>query len=206
MQQPVGDFSQETFWRQLLRWVAGETPGRVVATTPNPNLEDEGQVELRAEVRDKEYQPASDAVVEAKIDEPDGSQSNVTLRPQQLTPGIYSAQWQAAKQGSYAVEMSATRAGKPLGRDVLMFRREDGRAENFHREQNRELLQKLAEQTGGHYYDAGKANDLAREISFSDAGITGREIKDIWDMPAMFLLVAGLKAAEWLLRRKWGVV
>ena len=68
------------------------------------------------------------------------------------------------------------------------------------------FLAKLAEQTGGHYYTAGDAKKLAREISFSEAGITQRETKEIWDMPVVFLLVFSLKATEWLLRRRWGVV
>lgn len=36
--------------------------------------------------------------------------------------------------------------------------------------------------------------------------VTTRETRDLWDMPALFLLVLGIRAAEWLLRRKWGVV
>jgi uncharacterized membrane protein len=206
MQQPLGDVSQETFWRQLLRWVVGATPTRVVASTPNANLEDEGHVELRAEVRDKQYFPASDAQVEAKVISPDGSSETVALHPEALSPGVYAADWQATKPGSYVAEVTATQAGKPLGKDALTFRRDDGEAENFHREQNKELLQKLAEQTGGHYYTPGNAKELAREISFSEAGITGREIKEIWDMPVVFLLVLALKSTEWLLRRRWGVV
>jgi uncharacterized membrane protein len=206
MQQPLGDVSQETFWRQLLRWVVGATPARVVASTPNANLEDEGHVELRAEVRDKQYLPASDAQVDAKVIGPDGSSETVALQPQPLSPGVYAADWQAQKAGSYVAEVSARQAGVPLGRDALTFRREDGQAENFHREQNRELLEKLAEQTGGHYYTPREANHLAREIAFSEAGITGREIKEIWDMPVVFLLVLALKSTEWLLRRRWGVV
>jgi len=59
-------------------------------------------------------------------------------------------------------------------------------------------LEKLAEQTGGHYYAPRDANQLAREISFSEAGITGHEFKEIWDMPVVFLLVLSLKSAEWL--------
>ncbi len=47
---------------------------------------------------------------------------------------------------------------------------------------------------------------LSREIAFSEAGITGREIKELWDMPVVFLLVLALKSTEWLLRRRWGVV
>jgi uncharacterized membrane protein len=206
MQQPLGDVSQETFWRQLLRWVVGGTPTRVVASTPNANLEDEGHIELRAEVRDQQYLPASDAQVEAKVIAPDGTSETAPLRPEPLSAGVYSTDWQALKTGSYVAEVTATQAGKVLGKDALTFRREDGQAENFHREQNKELLTKLAEQTGGHYYTPGDAKKLAREISFSEAGITQRETKEIWDMPVVFLLVFSLKATEWLLRRRWGVV
>jgi hypothetical protein len=31
-------------------------------------------------------------------------------------------------------------------------------------------------------------------------------MKDLWNMPAIFLLLVVLRAAEWLLRRRWGVV
>ncbi len=206
MQQPVGDTSQETFWRQLLRWTAGSTPSRVVVSTPNARVKDDGRVELRAEVRDKSYLPVSDASVQAHVIGPEGSAVTVPLRPDPLAQGIYSAAWSAPDQGSYVAEVSATRATDSLGSDTLTFRREDGVAENFHREQNRELLQKLAEQTGGQYYTTRDADRLPREIAYSEAGITSREIRDLWDMPAIFLLVLALRSTEWLLRRRWGIV
>jgi hypothetical protein len=98
-------------------------------------------------------------------------------------------------------EIMAGREQEELGRDVLTFRREDGIAENFHTSQNRELLEKLAEQTGGRYYTAAQAKKLASEISYSEAGITTRETRDLWDMPVVFLLVLGIRGTEWLLRR-----
>ncbi len=58
MQQPVSDSSEETFWRQLLRYIVSATPSRVVASTPNARLEDDGHIQLRAEVRDMNYVPA----------------------------------------------------------------------------------------------------------------------------------------------------
>ncbi len=206
MQQPVGDNSEETFWRQLLRWTVSATPSRVVASTPNPHLEDDGTVQLRAEVRDTNYIPASDAEVRANVIGPDGSSETVALRPEPLTQGIYTAEWNASKAGSYIAEVTATRGADRLGSDVFTFRRENGVAENFHREQNRELLQKLSDETGGRYYKPADANRLTQEISYSEAGITSREMKDLWDMPVVFLVILILKSAEWLLRRRWGVV
>jgi hypothetical protein len=206
MQQPVGDISQETFWRQLLRWTVSATPSRVAASTPNANLEDDGRFQLRAEVRDKTYLPAGDAQVQAKVIAPDGSESFVMLRPEPLSQGVYSAEWNAAEAGSYIAELTAKRGTEQLGHDVLTFRREDGLAENFHREQNRELLQKLAEETGGRYYTPRTANRLPKEIQYSESGITAREMKDLWNMPVVFLVILALRSAEWLLRRRWGIV
>ena len=31
-------------------------------------------------------------------------------------------------------------------------------------------------------------------------------MKDLWNMPAVFLLLLLLRSSEWLLRRRWGVV
>lgn len=206
MQQPVGDTSEETFWRQLLRYVVSATPSRVVASTPNARLEDDGRIQLRAEVRDTNYLPASDADVQANVIDPDGVAETVSLRPEPLAQGIYSADWSAQKAGSYIAEITGKRGTQQLGSDVLTFRRENGVAENFHREQNRELLQKLAEETGGRYYKPSDVNRLPQEISYSEAGITAHETKALWDMPAVFLAILILKGTEWLLRRKWGVV
>jgi uncharacterized membrane protein len=206
MQQPAADTSQETFWRQLLRWTAGATPSPVVASTPNAQLEDTGNLQLRADVRDKNYQPASDAVVTASVIGPDGSSHLAALRPEPQAQGIYSADWDAAQPGSYVAEVTAKRGPTELGRDVLTFQRENGVAENFHREQNRDLLQKLAEETGGHYYTPSSAERLPEEISFSEAGITAHETMELWNMPVIFLTLLGLRSAEWLLRRRWGLV
>jgi hypothetical protein len=79
-------------------------------------------------------------------------------------------------------------------------------AENFRTEQDRELLTRLAQQTGGRYYRPEEAARLAEEISYSEAGITVREARDLWDMPVVFLLALALPFAQWLLRRKWGAV
>jgi len=163
-------------------------------------------VALRAEVQDRSFRPVSDARMEARILGPGGSAEVVELNPAPQEPGHYSAEWAAEKPGSYLAEIVARRGEEEVGRDVLMFLREDGVAENFRTPQNRELLAQLAEQTGGRYWPPEQASRLAEEISYSEAGITVRETRDLWDMPAVFLLALALRAAEWLLRRKWGAV
>lgn len=206
MSQDVGDQTHEMFWRQLARWLVSETPGLVSASMPKTVLSDETRVPLRAEVRNKEYQPVPDARVEARIVGPEGLAETVELTPSPHEEGVYAVSWPALKPGGYVAEVIARRNEEEVGRDTVQFRREEGVAEHFRLAQNRELLEKLAEQTGGRYWTPAAAKKLPEQISYSEAGITAREARDLWDMPAVFLLLAGLRATEWLLRRKWGVI
>jgi uncharacterized membrane protein len=206
MSSPLGDTAHDLFWQQLLRWVASDTPGHVAASVPAQMLLDNGAITLTADVRDTQYNPAPDAKVEAHILGPSGVSALVEMAPVPDTPGQFQAAWTAPKVGAYLTEVTAQRAGKELGRDVLTFQRMDGVAENFHTEQNRELLERLATQTGGQYWKPADLGKLAGSIPFSEAGVTMRETRDLWDLPLVFLVLLLLRFSEWWLRRKWGIV
>jgi uncharacterized membrane protein len=206
MSSPLGDTAHDLFWQQLLRWLVSDTPGRVVASVPAQMLLDNGAVTLSAEVRDQDYNPAPDARVEAHILGPSGISALVEMAPVSGSPGQFQGVWSAAKPGAYLTEVTAQRAQKELGRDVLTFQRMDGVAENFHTQQNRELLERLASQTGGQYWKPSELGKLASSIPYSEAGVTVRETRDLWDLPLVFLVLLALPFSEWWLRRKWGIV
>jgi hypothetical protein len=175
-------------------------------------LFDNGTLNLTADVRDAQYNPAPDAKVEAHILGPSGVSALVEMTPMPDSPGQFQAAWSAPRTGSYLTEVTAQRADpatgtvKELGRDVLTFQRMDGVAENFHTEQNRELLERIATQTGGQYWKPADLGKLAASIPFSEAGVTMRETRDLWDLPLVFLVLVLLRFSEWWLRRKWGIV
>jgi uncharacterized membrane protein len=203
---PAGNPSHTTFWQQLLRWLVADTPGQVVASVPNRTLYDNGQTILTAQVRDKDYLPAPDAKVQAHVIGPDGLSAMVDMTPVPNTPGTFQADWTADKPGSYLAEVTAQSGGQPIGQSVVTFQRLDGVAENFHTEQNRDLLEKLSEETGGEYWRPQDLSKLATDIPYSDAGITVRQTDPLWNMPVVFLVILLLLCTEWILRRKWGVV
>ncbi len=209
MSEALGDPSHDLFWQQLLRWLVADSPGPVTASMPARSLMDEGHVQLTAQVRDQQFQPAADAHVTAHILGPEGANALIDLVPSRETPGLYQTEWTAERPGAYLAEVTAESVGsqpQELGRDVLTFQREDGIAENFHTEQNRSLLQQLASQTGGRYWEPSDLKNLPRDIAYSEAGISVRTTNELWNMPIVFVLLLGLPITEWLLRRKWGVV
>jgi uncharacterized membrane protein len=212
MSSPLGDTAHDLFWQQLLRWLVSDTPGHVTASVPAQMLLDNGAVTLTAEVRDPQFNPASDAKVEAHILGPGGVGALVEMTPVPDNPGQFQAAWSAPKPGAYLTEVTAQRADSKtgafneLGRDVLTFQRMDGVAESFHTEQNRALLERLATQTGGQYWKPEDLGKLAGAIPFSEAGVTTRETKDLWNLPLVFLVLLLLRFSEWWMRRKWGIV
>ena len=206
MRLPHDDSRHHTFWRQLLRSLVAGTPGPVSLTTDRTLYADNVHVKLRAEVRTKAHQPTNSATVTATLTPELGDPLSLELHPSPDEEGIYEADLTVASPGSYRIEATAHLGDKTLGSDTRHFRREDGVAEHFRPEQNRELLEKLAEQTGGRYWTLDQVSGLPDEIRFSQAGITSREIMDLWDMPALFILLLLLRATEWLLRRSWGLV
>ena len=209
MSEALGDPSHNLFWQQLLRWLVADTPGAVSANASARTLSDQGHLQITAQVRSKDFQPARNAHVSAHISGPEGANAVLDMTPSQEIPGLYTADYTAEKAGPYLTEVTANSSDAKtgeLGRDVLTFQRENGVAENFHTEANRKLLEQLAKETGGRAWSANDLKDLPRDISYSEAGISVRSTKELWNMPIVFLLLLGLPVAEWLLRRKWGVV
>ena len=206
MLQDHTDRAHAEFWQQLMRWMVNETPGPVLSATPHQVLADDTHVPLRVSVRDKTYQTVSGATVQTTVVRPDGSSEMLELKPDPLEPGTYAGDYTADKPGTYVAETAARQDKTDLGRDTLTFRREDGVAENFGAAQNRDLLEKLASDTGGNYYTPANAKKLVDEVAVSEAGIIAHDNLDLWDMPILFLLVILIRGGEWLLRRRWGVV
>ncbi len=212
MQTDLGDTAHDLFWQQLLRWLVSDSRGHVAISVPSQMLLDNGTITLTAQVRDLQYNPASDAKVEAHIIGPGGVAAAVDMTPVPDNPGAFQATWSAPKPGAYLTEVTAQRndpsTGKvqDLGLDVLTYQRMDGVAENFHLEQNRDLLERLATQTGGQYWKPSDLSKLAERVPLSEAGVTIRETHDLWNLPIIFLILIALRFSEWWLRRKWGIV
>ena len=90
---------------------------------------------------------------------------------------------------------------------MLTFQRMDGVAENFHTEQNRELLEQLASQTGGRYWrPAGSVRACRTRLPTPRPASPRARRRSCGTCPSSFCWLVLLRSTEWLLRRKWGIV
>jgi len=198
--------SHEIFWRQIIHSMINETPAPVSISAEKSLYVDEQHVRFMAQVYDEDFQPVNSATTAATLYSPDGTSQELPLAPSLQEDGVFRGEWDAAAPGVYRVELVARQGEKELGRSSSYFQRADGQVEFFSPEQNVGLLKRLAEQSGGNYYPIEQAEALPEQLTYSPAGVTVPEVRDLWDLPAWFLLLFLLKGTEWVLRKKWRTI
>ena len=203
---PLEDQTHETFWRQLLRWLADGVPHQVQAQSEREVVEPGQPVNLAVEVGDSAYAEVNDGNVIAVVHDPSGGSRSVPLDWDVELDGHYDGAFPTAEPGLYEVSIRATRAGDTIGTAVTYVNVAPSDDEYFDASMRGTTLSRVADQTGGLFYTTESVATLAEDISLTGAGVTLTEERDLWDMPILLLLVLGLMAAEWGYRRKRGLV
>ena len=206
MQMPYEDQHHEVFWRQLMQALVTRAAQRITLQTDRAFYADESTVELRAEIRDADFEADTDSQISVRAVHASGSEETVELAAVPGQPGVYAASYEAATPGIYRFEATAVDAdGESVANSArVAVRREDGVAEHFRLQQDRAMLERIAAATGGRYFPIDDVDGLAEAISFSEAGVVERQVLALWNMPVLFLLLILFKGGEWLLRLRWG--
>ena len=202
---PVDDLTHETFWRRMLRWVVDGVPDQVVTRLPRDRVEPDELVTVLAEVVDPTFEELNNSTVVALVTGPDG---NLFERPMEWTAekdGEYRTTFTAATEGFYEVRVEASSEGELLGEDVTYVQVAASDDEFYDSTMRAPLLQRLADETGGRFYTPETTDTLADDIQYVGGGVTVVEERDLWDMPALLLLLVTLILGEWGYRRFRGL-
>lgn len=202
---PVEDMTHENYWRQLLRWVVDDVPAQVEPSLTTERVEPGEAATLVANVVDPSFVELNDAVVMATITGPDGQISDLPMSWDGEHAGRYTVAVPTKAQGWYEAKLEATRGGKSIGSTVTHFRAAPGEAEFFDATMHAATLRRIAEETGGRYYDAAGTSSLADDLRYTGRGVTTVEEHDLWHMPIVLMLLVGLLCAEWGYRRVVGL-
>jgi len=136
---------------------------------------------------------------------PSGNVSEVPLEWTVTKDGEYKGSFVADEAGVYQLKATAARNGVDLGSHLLHSRASAGDSEYFDAAMRASLLTRIAEETGGRFFAPSNVSELPEAINYSGRGVTVVEERDLWDMPILLLLILGLIAADWGLRRSRGL-
>lgn len=197
--------AHESFWRQLLRYLVSSAPRQVEVGADASVYVMDDTVRVVADIRDKHYQPVSDARAIVRITKPSGATVEAPLKFTSINDAnVYSAEFKADEPGQQQLELLANSSAGPISAKgkVLIS---DLNREFYSAAQNTDLLKRVAADTGGKYYQLSDLQSLLDDLTYRKTPYSERVTKDLWDMPINFFLIVGLLSAEWFLRKREGL-
>jgi hypothetical protein len=202
---PADDQTFSRFWRQTMRWMTGDVPTQLVVNLPTDQANPKTPIAIRASVNDSLYIPRNDAKVVAHLSSANGFSRDLPLDWAIDRDGEYRGTFTPDQPGTYTVRVDAALPSGGTVGDTSFVRVADLNTEFFDAEMRAPLLQRIAKETGGKFYTPATASTLPDDVALSKHGVTVVNQMDLWDMPAVFLLLVALLAGEWSYRKLRGL-
>ena len=202
---PLEDLTHETLWQQIFRWLVNEVPGQVTASTMVDRFAPDAPVTVTVGVLDDNFIEINNAAVTAIVTSPSGQTRGLEFNWTVNTDGEYTATFIPNEEGFHQIHVWAGRDGIALGEDIAHVEIAELSTEAFAAERRTALLERLAQETGGRLYSPENVASLPDDLRVSEGGTTVLEVKDLWDLPLIFMLLVGLVGTEWSYRKFRGL-
>jgi hypothetical protein len=206
MMLPAADRTYDTFWQQALRWLAVAAPEPMqltIAGEPVPGQ----QVPVTVQVRNAAFEPQPEAIVTLRVSGPDGKSESLTAAPASGSEaaGRYVASFRPSTAGVFRISAEASRRGAGLGSATLPVLVGGADAEMSDPRLNLQLLNRLAQSSGGRVLGESEIQNLPDLLQASMPAAALSVRRDLWHTGWSFAAILLLLGAEWLLRRRWGL-
>ena len=205
MQLSHEDDSHERFWRQTAKWLTTIQKDRLKLDIPKTSYAVKETVTINATAYDQEFELTNQAKVRVIITDDSGRKREISLEQILGQDGLYTARFIPPRRGEYRVTLVGTLGGKSLGEQSGLFEVAESYAEFTNAELNVELLQTLANTSGGRYYTLEDASQMVNHIPLVESATSRLVDEEVWDMPLIFAIVIFLFGLEWFLRKRRGL-
>ena len=200
------DRDLEKSWRQTVRWLVSDVPGRVEFEARTRGDRADESIRLLVRVRDSEHRPLDNAQAKVTVRPPGGDPVQLEAEPSLEEAGLYETTFVARDAGVYRADVVVTDGdGESVGAAQAGWAAQPAAEEFRSLRPDRGLLQALAEKTGGAIVPAEGIEEFVRGLSSRKAPITEQWSVPLWHRPSVFLLAVGLLLTEWGLRRWRGL-
>jgi len=203
----VGDAAYRTLWRQLLRWITSDTPDPLRVALSSTRVRTGSSVTIHADATDSAYVRRNDARLVARIRSPSGNVSEQPLEWIVDRDGEYQASFAPRETGLHTIVVATqpVHPGETTVQDSTFVSVDTTDAEFYGAELGRSLLERVAKESGGRFYTPATMHRLPDDIALSNRGVTVVKEMDLWDMPAVLLMLVALLSTEWAYRRRRGL-
>lgn len=196
----------EKSWRQTVRWLISDVPGRVdVETTRIPGAA-RPATQIVVKSRDAQYALLDNASVTLKVKTPSGREIELVAESSDRAPGQYEATFAPREPGVYRAVISVSAAdGSEVGHRETGWSVEPQTEEFRTLTVNRKLLDQIAADTGGEVVGVDDLDDFVSSLPNRKIPITESWTYPLWHRSSVFLAAIFCLVGEWALRRWKGL-
>lgn len=205
MHRPYEDDSHERFWRQTAKWLTTVQKDQLKLDIPKTSYALKEAVIINATAYDHQFELTNQAKIRAIITDENGRKREISLEQVLGQDGLYTARFIPPRYGEYRVTLVGALGGKSLGEQSGLFEVAESYAEFTNAELNAQLLQTLANTSGGRYYTLEDAPQMVNHIPLVESATAQLVDEEVWDMPLIFGSVILLFGLEWFLRKRRGL-
>ena len=205
MNMPHEDDSHERFWRQTAKWLTTVQKDQLKLDIPKTSYTLKETVIINATAYDHQFELTNQAKIRAIITDENGRKRELSLEQVLGQDGLYTARFIPPRRGEYRVTLVGKLGGKSLGEQSGLFEVAESYAEFANAELNAQLLQTLANTSGGRYYTLEDVSQMVNHIPLVESATSRLVDEEIWDMPLIFGSVLLLFGLEWFLRKRRGL-
>ena len=198
----------EGFLGNTIRWLTTQEDARRIVVQPSKHIfTTQDAVEFTAQVYDDSFQPLDDAQIEVRVQR-GNEMSPLVLNP--LNSGQYQGVYDRLSEGEYKFAATVKINSTLIGEDQGTFSVGGFNAEYLETRMNMPLLQQIAAQTGGQYYESNEISSLLHDVTslpnFKPRDVSKSAEIEIWNSRWMLALVIFVFALEWFLRKRNGML
>ncbi|MDB5391255.1 MAG: hypothetical protein JWM11_6901 [Planctomycetaceae bacterium] len=202
----VSDSDLDKSWRQMVRWLVSDVPGRVEVETSRTSIGALPAVQILIRARDLKCEPLDNANVTLKVQLPDNRKVDIVAESSDKSPGQYTALFAPRSPGAYRANVTVTAAdGSEVGQREIGWTSEPQTEEFRTLTVNRSLLDQLAQQSGGEVLNANALNQFVSSLPNRKIPIVETWTYPLWHQTSVFILAIACLVAEWGLRRWKGL-
>jgi hypothetical protein len=197
-----------SFLSSAVRWLTSREQSRSVRVVPTRDQFSRGEpVTFSAQVYNDNSQPVEDAELTVEIA---GAGGRLQADLQAVGNGRYEGSVEGVPAGEFTFRGTATKGGREIGRDAGSFLVGGLNLEYLDTRMNSEVLRQIAYRTGGGYLTPGDADRL-RAMLGSLGSLAPREEQksdtlELHRWPFLLALVIALFCAEWIIRKRSGMI
>lgn len=199
------DDNHERFWRQTAKWLTTVQKDQLKLDIPKTSYALKEAVIINATAYDHQFELTNQAKIRAIITDENGRKRELSLEQVLGQEGLYTARFIPPRRGEHRVTLVGELGGKSLGEQSGLFEVAESYAEFTNAELNAQLLQTLANTSGGRYYTLEDASQMVNHIPLVESATSRLVDEEVWDMPLIFAIVILLLGLEWFLRKQRGL-